>query len=205
MDYTKLDHEDMVIVDLEGNVIEGKWKPSTKLAMHCEIYKAREDVNAIVHIHPVYSSIFSVIKEDIPPIIEDLVMLLGDRIRVADYALPRGKELAANVVKALGKSNTVMLASHGSVCVGNDVERTLTACEVLEKSAQIRSGKSLIYACVLMHYPQHSLQHLCGPPALPDALSQHCARSTRIHGVPHILQCAAGICPVAPHDRYRHV
>jgi L-fuculose-phosphate aldolase len=137
MDYMKREPEDMVVVDLEGNVIEGKWKPSTELAMHCEIYKRREDVNAIVHAHPVFSSILSVLKEDLPPIIEDMVMLIGERVRVTEYTLPGGKELALKAAEALGKNNAVILANHGSVCVGSDVKKALTACEVLEKSAQI--------------------------------------------------------------------
>jgi len=137
MDYMKLEPEDIVVVDLEGNVMEGKWRPSTELAMHCEIYKKREDVNAIVHTHPIFSSILSVLGEDLPPIIEDMVMLLGDRIRVTEYTLPGGKELALKATEALGKNNAVILANHGSVCVGSDIKRALTACEVLEKSAQI--------------------------------------------------------------------
>lgn len=137
MDYMKLEPEDIVVVDLEGNVIEGKRRPSTEIAMHCEIYKKREDVNAIVHTHPIFSSILSVLGEDLPPIIEDMVMLLGDRIRVTEYALPGGKELALKATEALGKNNAVILANHGSVCVGSDIKRALTACDVLEKSAQI--------------------------------------------------------------------
>jgi len=129
--------EDMVVIDLDGNVIEGRWKPSTELAMHCEIYRRREDVNAVVHIHPTYSSVLSVLGEGIPPIIEDMVMLLGEEVRVSKYTLPGTEDIARNAAEALGNNNAVILANHGSVCVGEDMERALTACEVLEKSAQI--------------------------------------------------------------------
>jgi len=137
MNYQKLSPEDMVLISLDGNVIEGKWKPSTELNMHCEIYKAREDVNAIIHTHPIFSSVLSVLREDIPPVIEDMVMLLGGKIRVTEYVLPGGKELAEKTVEALENNSAVILANHGPVCVSTDMEKALTVCEVLEKSAQI--------------------------------------------------------------------
>jgi len=137
MNYQKLNPEDMVVINFDGNVVEGRWKPSSELEMHCQIYKAREDVNAIVHTHPIFSSVLAVLGENLPPIIEDMVMLLGGEIKVTEYTLPGGKELAEKAVSALGDKNAVILANHGPTCVGVDVEKALTACEVLEKSAQI--------------------------------------------------------------------
>jgi len=137
MNYQKLSPEDMVLISLDGNVIEGKWKPSTELYMHCEIYKAREDVNAIVHTHPVFSSVLAVLKEDLPPIMEDMVMLLGGKVKVTEYTISGTKKHAEGVVEALGNRNAVLLANHGSVCVGHDMKRAFTACGILEKSAQI--------------------------------------------------------------------
>jgi L-fuculose-phosphate aldolase len=137
MNYQKMNPEDMVVIDLDGKVVEGKWKPSSELEMHCEIYGARKDVNAIVHTHPVFSSVLAVLKEDLPPIIEDMVMLLGGEVKVTEYTLPGTKELAEKAANALGDRNAVLLANHGAVCVGPDMKRTLTACKVLEKSAQI--------------------------------------------------------------------
>ena len=137
MDYEKLNPEDMVVVDLEGKTIEGKWKPSIEISMHLAIYKARKDVNAIIHAHPIFSSTLAVLRQEIPPVIEDMVMLLGEKVKVAKYALPGTKELAENVTQALGERNAALLANHGSLCVGPDIDKTLTAYEILEKSAQI--------------------------------------------------------------------
>ena len=137
MSYQRMSPEDMTVIDLSGKVVEGRWKPSRELEMHCGIYRARKDVNAIVHTHPVFSSVLAVLKEDLPPIIEDMVMLLGGEVEVTEYTLPGTKELAEKAVNALGDKNAVLLANHGAVCVGSDMKRTLTACKVLEKSAQI--------------------------------------------------------------------
>jgi L-fuculose-phosphate aldolase len=137
MNYQKLEPEDMVLIDLEGKVLEGKWKPSSEKMLHAEIYKNRTDVNVIIHYHPIFSSILSVVGYNIPPLIEDSVMLLGGEIKVTNYVFPGGLELANEAVMALGNNNAVILANHGAVCVGKDLEKTFAACEVLEKSAQI--------------------------------------------------------------------
>lgn len=137
MNYQKLEPDDMVLIDLEGRVVEGKWKPSSEKMLHAEIYKNRADVSAIIHYHPIFSSILSVVRYNIPALIEDSVMLLGGEIKVTDYVFPGGLELANEAVKALGNNNAVILANHGAVCVGKDLEKTFAACEVLEKSAQI--------------------------------------------------------------------
>lgn len=137
MNYQRLDPTDMVLINFEGEVIEGKWKPSSEKILHCEIYKNRVDVNTIVHYHPIFSSILSVSRDNIPALIEDSVMLLGGEIKVTNYVFPGGIELAKEAVKALGNNNAVILANHGAVCVGKDMEKTFVACDVLEKTAQI--------------------------------------------------------------------
>ena len=137
MNYQKLDPSDMVLIDFEGEVIEGKWKPSSEKLLHCEIYKNRVDVNTIIHYHPIFSSVLSVNRANIPALIEDSVMLLGGEIKVTNYVFPGGIELAKEAVKALGNNNAVILANHGAVCVGKDLEKTFVACDVLEKTAQI--------------------------------------------------------------------
>lgn len=137
MNYQKLEPDDMVLIDLEGQVIDGKWKPSSEKTLHAEIYKNRADVRVIIHYHPIFSSILSVVRYNIPALIEDSVMLLGGEIKVTDYVFPGGVELAKEAVRGLGNNNAVILANHGAVCVGKDLEKTFAACEVLEKSAQI--------------------------------------------------------------------
>ena len=137
MSYQRMSPEDMAVIDLSGKVVEGRWKPSRELEMHCGIYRARKDVNAIVHTHPVFSSVLAVLKEDLPPIMEDMVMLLGGKVKVTEYTISGTKKHAEGVAEALGNRNVVLLANHGSVCVGHDMKRAFTACGILEKSAQI--------------------------------------------------------------------
>ena len=135
--YMKSTVDDMVITGISGNILEGKLKPSSERLMHYEIYKNRKDVNAIVHTHSIYSSVLSVIDENIPAITEDIAMLLGNNIRVSEYAITGSIELAKNVVSGLGNNNATVMKNHGAVSVGNDMERSIVASEVLEKSAKI--------------------------------------------------------------------
>ncbi|AAT43932.1 class II aldolase/adducin family protein [Picrophilus oshimae] len=134
--YKKLSKEDLIVTDINGNIISGKYKPSSERLMHYEIYKKRKDVNAIVHTHAVYSSVLSVIDEDLPVITEDVAMLLG-HVRVAKYAITGSMDLALNVASVLNDANAAIMANHGAVAVGVDMERAYTAAQVLEKSCKI--------------------------------------------------------------------
>ncbi|QTA38138.1 class II aldolase/adducin family protein [Thermosipho ferrireducens] len=134
--YDTLKEKDICVVTMDGKIIEGV-KPSSELPAHLEIYRHREDVNAVVHTHPVFSTVVSIVAEYIPPLVEDAVMILGPKIYVSDYALPGTKELGENVVKALKDNHAVILRNHGLITVGSDLREALTASLVCEKTAEI--------------------------------------------------------------------
>ncbi len=128
---------DIGVVDFEGQRVEGELTTSIETMLHIGIYKARGKVNAVVHTHPIYSSILSVTGMEIPPILDDQVTYLGGEIKIADYSLPGSQELVTNAVPALGPRNAVILANHGAVTVGRDMREAFTHCEMLEKTARI--------------------------------------------------------------------
>lgn len=135
--YDLLKPEDIVVVDMQGNKLYGNLKPSSELPLHIEIYKNRKDIKSIIHTHPVYSTVISLTVSEIPPIVEDAVMILGERLRVSEYALPGSWELAKNVFIAIGQNNCVFLRNHGLVCVGENLHEAFVATQVAEKTAQI--------------------------------------------------------------------
>lgn len=138
MDYSKISEADVVVCDSDGNIVEGHRKPTIEKDLHLEIYKKRNDVNAIVHTHPIYSTVFSCMGEDIPPIIDEAAQVLMGTCRRADYALPGTAELAENCVKALGDTAmSCLLQSHGAVCVGKDMNAAFKVARVLEMTAEI--------------------------------------------------------------------
>jgi L-fuculose-phosphate aldolase len=135
--YDSLSSNDIVIVDFEGKLVEGKLKPSVETMLHIQIYKKRKKVNAIVHSHPIFSSVAAVAGLEIPAILDDQVACLGGEIKVAEYASSGSQKMVRNVVSALGSRNAVIMANHGALSVGIDMRDALTNCEMLEKTAKI--------------------------------------------------------------------
>ena len=123
---------------MDGTIVEGTRKPTIETEMHLSIYRNREDVNAVVHTHPMYSMVYAAQGKDIPLIIDEAAQILGDTCRCAEYALPGTLELADNCVAALGeKSNACLVHSHGAVCVGGDMDGAFKVAKVLEVTSQI--------------------------------------------------------------------
>ena len=140
MPYKTLVEDDIVVVRLDGSRVEGERKPTIETEMHLAIYRARPACNAIIHTHPVYSTAFSAMGEDIPLLLDEAAQVLGDTVRTTSYALPGSQELADECVKALGdKAMACLLRSHGAVCLGKDLEQAFGNSTVLEATAQIYS------------------------------------------------------------------
>ncbi|MTI58912.1 MAG: class II aldolase/adducin family protein [Firmicutes bacterium] len=137
MDYQKLGTNDIVVYNAKGEIIEGKRKPSIEWSMHLAIFAAREDVNAIIHTHPTYSTAFAITDTSIPPVSEDFVQIVGDSVECAEYALPGTKELGEYAIKALASKNAVLLTSHGTLCVGPNMDFAFKVCDVVEKTAYL--------------------------------------------------------------------
>lgn len=136
-DYDTMKPNDIVIIDLEGQRVEGELTPSIETMLHTGIYKVRKKVNAIIHTHPIYGSIIAVAGLEIPAILDDQVTQIGGEIRVAPYALSGSPEMTGNVISALGPRNAVLLASHGAISVGRNMREAFTMCQLLEKTARI--------------------------------------------------------------------
>jgi L-fuculose-phosphate aldolase len=137
VDYSCMSAEDVMIIDMEGNIVEGDRNPSIEHPLHLAIYKARPDVNAVVHTHCIYASALAVLQEPLPPIVDEFVIRLGGQVEVAEYGMPGSKELAENVVRALGPRNAVFLANHGALCCGPTMDVALHNALLLERVAHI--------------------------------------------------------------------
>jgi len=138
MDYRTMTIEDMVLMDSSGRVVEGKWKPSSESPVHIAIYKKRPELKAIVHVHSTFASVFAVLRQSIPVILEETAQVIGHRIETAAYASCGTQLLADNVAAALGeKKVAVLLANHGLIGVGKDLAEALRVCYVAEKTAQV--------------------------------------------------------------------
>jgi len=122
---------------MQGNVVSGGRRPSIELPLHLSLYNNRKDIGAIVHTHSIYATALACAHKHIAPIVEELVQVVGGDVRVARYALPGSKELAANVLTALRDRYAVLLANHGMVGIAKTLDEALKICEIVEKAAKI--------------------------------------------------------------------
>ncbi len=138
MDYTTIQARHVVVMDPSLEVVDGEAEPSVEKHMHAAVYEAREDVHAVIHTHPVYSTVFGVVGKPLPAVSEDFVQIVGEQVESAQpYALPGTRELAERAIEGLGERNAVILPGHGSLSVGADMRTALKVSQVLEKNAQI--------------------------------------------------------------------
>lgn len=138
MAYDTLTEEDVVVLSPAGVVIRGERKPSVETKLHLAVYAARPDCCAVVHTHPIWSTAFSAMGEDISLFLDEAAQRLGDTVRTAPYALPGTEELARNCVSALGeRSMACLLRAHGAVCLGATLEEAFLVSQVLESTARI--------------------------------------------------------------------
>lgn len=137
LEYHTITEDDIVIMDLNGYVIEGKWKPSSEYQMHSLVYQNREDVNAMVHTHAMYSTTISTLNIDLPAVDYLVAHSGGKNIRCAEYATYGTKELAENALKSMEGRKAVLLANHGINVVGENMEEAFAITEQLEFCARL--------------------------------------------------------------------
>jgi L-fuculose-phosphate aldolase len=134
--YEELTAEDMVPVDLKTGKHEGPLKPSSEKGLHREIYRSRPEIHAVIHTHQMNASTVAAARREVPPILDDMAQIIGPSVRVADYALPSTKKIVRTTVKALKGRMAALMANHGAVCVGRDMEEAFVVCQVLEKTCR---------------------------------------------------------------------
>ncbi len=137
MAYDRIEKEDICVLNNDGTIHEAKRTPSVEAPMHVRIYQERPEINAILHTHPIQSTVFAVLRKDIPVFSDEMAQAFGETIKVSKYALPGSDALAENVVKALGTNMACLIANHGAVSVGKDIKEAFKTSTVLETSAEI--------------------------------------------------------------------
>lgn len=137
IDYFKTKPEDILIMDLKGNVIDGHQKPSSEYGMHKIFYEKREDINAVVHLHSTYSAILSCMNWELPAVHYLVAISGGNNVRCAEYATFGTKELAENAFVAMKDRYAVLLANHGLLTGAKDLPNAFNKAEEIEFCAEI--------------------------------------------------------------------
>ena len=124
--------KDIILIDLDGNIIEGSKRPSSEYLLHTTVYKMRDDVNAVVHAHPVTVSAFAIVGRAVDmSYMPEAFMSLGC-FPVAKYARPGTEELAKSIEPFVRTCNGCILANHGAVSWAKDVYSAYYLMEQLE-------------------------------------------------------------------------
>ena len=139
IDYEELEPGDVVLVDANGEILEGSLGPSTETPMHTGIYRVRPEVGAVVHTHSVFATTLACLGWTLPPVHYTLTTLSEDgRIPIAPYATYGTEELANNAAEALGEGhNACLLQNHGTITVGDSPQKAFSRTVVLEEMAEI--------------------------------------------------------------------
>ncbi|HZK00308.1 MAG TPA: L-fuculose-phosphate aldolase [Tissierellaceae bacterium] len=138
LDYFEARVQDVVIVDLEGNIVEAKEdrKASSEIGMHLIFYKNRQDANAIVHTHSKFATAIACMGWNLEPV-HYMIGLAGYDVKCAKYATYGSKDLAENALEAIGDRNAVLLANHGLITLGADLGSAFSTAEHLEFVSEI--------------------------------------------------------------------
>jgi L-fuculose-phosphate aldolase len=126
----QLEPEQVTVVDLDGNVVDGTLAPTSELELHLGVYR-RHDAGAVVHTHAPMATAVACVLDELP-LVHYQMLALGGSIRVAPYATFGTSELAESVVDALEGRSAALMQSHGAVCVGGDVKAAADSTLLLE-------------------------------------------------------------------------
>lgn len=130
--------EDVCVVDLDGNIVEGKWKSTSETYLHLIYYKKRPDVNAVIHTHAPKATVFGIIGTgSLPMVLTEASMGIGGAVPIAPYARPGTEELAEVTCEALGDGYAAIMAHHGLITVGPTIDLAFIATVAVESTADM--------------------------------------------------------------------
>lgn len=137
LDYKTMRPEDVVLMKLDGTIVYGDYKPSSEWQMHAEVYKAKDEVNAVIHTHSPRATSFAVVHKNIPLILVEMLPFIGGDVPRAKFALPGTPELGQEAVKALVSRNACLLENHGVLAVGTTLDQAYLRAVYVEDAAKI--------------------------------------------------------------------
>jgi L-fuculose-phosphate aldolase len=153
--------DDIALIDMQGKQLSGRKKRSSEALLHLEIYRQRDDIKSVVHCHPPHATAFAVAREPIPQcVLPEVEVFLGD-IPITRYETPGGQSFADTIIPFVHKTNVIILANHGTVSFGEDVEKAYWWTEILDAYCRILLlSKQLGRVSYLNHQEERELLEL---------------------------------------------
>ncbi len=156
--YETMTLDDLVVCDLDGNVLEGTRSPTTEKDLHLECLRVHQDIHAVMHCHAKYSTMFALVRQPIPCVIEEVHAYIGGDIEVAEYQLTGSKELGVEVARHVGDKAAVLMANHGLLTVGKHPQDCLKLATLVERTAEIVWGARALGSIVPL--PESTVQRM---------------------------------------------
>lgn len=136
MVYEELVEEDILVIDSEGNIIEGKRRPSVDTVALLYIYKHMPQVNSIIHTHQPYATAVSLIADELPCVLTTLANAVKGSVKVCPFSSAASEQMGIETVANIGDKLAVILKNHGVIAVGEDLKQALCSCVYLEEAAK---------------------------------------------------------------------
>ena len=146
--YDQLTIEDVLVLDLAGNVIDGEREPSHESQVHLAVYERRSDAAAIVHAEPIYTNLFGVLHKPIAPLHVGTLIDVRGEVPVMPFAPSGSRQFGYDMLEVMGDKNAVVWANHGMLAVGDSLAKAIHFTVMVEISAQL-------YHMALQHGEPH--------------------------------------------------
>lgn len=155
-DYASMTADDIVLVDRDGAVVDGRWKPTIETPLHTLFYRRRADVGAVMHCHAPYASGFAAALRPMPLVLAEAAACLGCAVPVAPF-MPSGTAVFAELMlDTIGAGGGAIMGQHGIVACGADLRRAYAATVAIEDNA-----RAYLFACQLGAAPQPLPDDVC--------------------------------------------
>jgi L-ribulose-5-phosphate 4-epimerase len=138
--YQTFTADQIVHMKFDGTALSSGKLPSTEVKMHISIYQSRPKVKSIIHTHSVYASMLSILRKDIPIIMEEQIIYLGGSIDISQYGEAHTDDISEAALNALGYKNGALLANHGVIVCGKSIQNAIKNAELVEKLAKVYWG-----------------------------------------------------------------
>lgn len=138
LEYDRMTADDIVLVDGDSNLIEGRHEPSSEVTVHMAVYRRRPDVNAIVHTEPVFANVWGVIGEPILGTLVNMVIYTKGNVPIMPFALSNRTEFGDAMCDVMGDLNAVVWANHGLLTVGENLRDAFKTSVAVESAAKVQ-------------------------------------------------------------------
>lgn len=146
--YDSMTLDDLVVVDLDGQVVSGDRAPTTEKDLHLSVLRRYPELGSVIHTHAVHATMFALAREPIPAVIEEVVVYLGGDVPCCGYRGTGSVELGEEVAAHLEDRSAALLANHGLVTCGADPDTALHHAALVERTAEIVWGTRAMGATV---------------------------------------------------------